>query len=362
MMTSGAPLSDGRITDVAAAFLRFGADTLSARMLTDLPREGDWLLALAARVGVPADERRAAVARARRDAADALARAAAAGQRPLVSRDDDYPPLLRQIADPPIVLWTRGDASLLSRPAVAVVGARAATPAGLEAARRLGRDLAAAGLVVVSGLARGVDGAAHQGALDADGLTVAILGSGLDVVYPSEHRALAARIAAGGVLASELPPGAPPLGHHFPLRNRIISGLSKAVVVIEASLKSGSLITARAALEQGRDVLAVPGGIASGRYRGSHGLIKDGARLVESVEDVLEEIGWPLPARPPRQDGKSFGSSKLSVGLTRGEPCSVDELARRTGRPAADLLSELSVLEVEGRVARVAGGGFVRLD
>ena len=221
-----------------------------------------------------------------------------------------YPPLLLEIADPPETLWVRGDARLLALPAVAIVGSRGATPVSLAIARRLGKELSEAGLVVVSGLALGVDGAAHRGALEGTGRTVAVLGSGLDVVYPSEHKDLAEQISQCGVVVSELPPEAPPLPHHFPLRNRIISGLSKAVVIVEASERSGSLITARLANDQCRDVLAVPGGILSGRHRGSHGLIKDGARLVETVDDVLDEIGWQRPA------GATVGDSPNSLPLS----------------------------------------------
>ena len=189
------------------------------------------------------------------------------------------------------MLWTRGAIDVLNRPAVAIVGARAASPYGLSVAGRLASDLAAAGVVVVSGLARGVDSAAHRGALAARGTTIAVLGSGVDVVYPPEHAPLAAEIAASGAVISELTPGAAPLPQFFPQRNRIISGLSRAVVVIEAGEQSGSLITARLALEQGREVLAVPGNVLSGRNRGAHGLLRDGAKIVESADDILEELG-----------------------------------------------------------------------
>jgi DNA processing protein len=351
-----------RLDDVAASMLRAAADTLSARVLKELPRDGDWLARLATRVVLPPEAAWAAVVRARADARLSIERARATGQRVIAAADAAYPELLRHIADPPIVLWIRGDPSVLSSPAVAIVGARDATPAGLLAAQQLGRDLAAAGLVVVSGMARGVDGAAHRGAIEGGGRTVAVLGSGADVIYPRDHATLADQIVPAGAIVSELRPGTQPRPYLFPLRNRIISGLVKAVVVIEASERSGSLITARQALEQGRDVLAVPGGVASGRYRGSHRLIKDGARLVESVEDVLDEIGWPRQGQTRTSTSKSLKDSSLERNLHPGEPSSVDELAARTGRPAADLLAELTVLELAGRVARVAGGGFVRLD
>jgi DNA processing protein len=256
-----------------------------------------------------------------------------------------------------------GDPDVLSKPAVAVVGSRRATPTGLAAARRLSQQLAEAGLAVVSGLARGIDGAAHRGALEAGGTTVAVLGNGLDVIYPAEHRELMAAVGRAGAAVSEFPPGTPPRPRHFPLRNRIISGLSRAVVVVEASEKSGSLITARAALEQGRDVLAVPGSIASGAYRGCHALIKDGARLVETVEDILQELGWPMaPNGLQAESRNTLFSNGLERFMPPGEPASIDELAVASGRPAADWLAELTLLELSGRVARTAGGAFVRLD
>ena len=273
-----------------------------------------------------------------------------------------YPKLLHHIADPPARLWVNGQADPLDGPAVAVVGARQATPTGLRLGYELGRDLAAAGLVVVSGLARGVDGAAHSGALDAGGRTVAVLGCGVDFVYPREHASLAARIVTIGALVSEFPPGTPPRPPHFPRRNRIISGLSLAVVVVEASEKSGSLITAKMALEQGREVLAVPGNAANGCYRGCHALIKDGARLVESVEDVLEEIGWRSGRGAPRPVAGTSRLTGLEAAMAAGEPYSVEDLARQLERSVSRVLAELTALEIDGRVTRVAGGRFVRLD
>jgi len=301
--------------------------------------------------------------RTRLAAASALAAGAAANLTPIPWGVATYPDLLRHLPDPPFVLWVKGDAEWLAQPAVAIVGSRAATPASVSVARTLGRALAEAGLVVVSGMARGVDGAAHEGALEAGGRTVAILGCGADRTYPSEHGALARRIADAGAIASELPPGRLPLPHHFPLRNRIISGLALGVVVVEASMQSGSLITARAALEQGRAVLAVPGGVMSGRHQGCHALIKDGARLVETVGDVLEEIGWQRPpAVQHALPSKSLQISELEGTMAVGEPYSVDELAARTSRTTPELLTELSALELAGRIARLPGGSYVRLD
>lgn len=306
-------------------------------------------------------ESAASVAEARVRARGALSLAAERGIECVPACTAAYPGLLWHIPDPPVVLWTVGDARAVSVPAVAIVGARQATPVGLSVARRLARGLAEAGLAVASGLARGVDGAAHEGALEAGGLTVAVLGFGADIIYPPEHRDLSRRIRQAGVLVTEFPPGAKPLPWRFPLRNRIISGLSRAVVVVEASERSGSLITARAALEQGRDVLAVPGSVASGRYRGAHALIKDGARLVETVDDVLEEIGWGRPAAPP-VDGadKHIEISALEAIMATGEAYSLDDLAALTGRGVPDLLAELASLELAGRVARAEGGSFTK--
>jgi DNA processing protein len=296
------------------------------------------------------------------DAADrALAVALQSGATAVPYPHQNYPPQLQEIPDPPPVLWVRGDVECLSAPAIGVVGSRDATPASIAVARKLGTELAEAGLVVVSGLARGIDGASHAGALAGAGRTVAVMGSGLDVVYPVQHRALAEQVSQAGALVSELPPWVGPRAWHFPLRNRIISGLSRAVVVVEASEKSGSLITARLALEQGRDVLAVPGGILSGRHRGAHGLIKDGARLVETVDDVLEEIGWRRPAVQAVGDSSNpLPINILESIMAAGEPYTVAQLAERAGRTAAVTLVELSYLELAGRVVRQPGGQFVR--
>src|SRR5271163_4930254 len=217
------------------------------------------------------------------------------GARLVKWTDADYPPNLRQIADPPPFLFVRGPAQLTDANSIAIVGARAASDIGRRMAQRLGLELAAKGFTVVSGLARGIDGEAHQGALDARGTTIAVLGCGVDVIYPPEHRKLAdAIIAGGGALVSELPIGTQPLAENFPTRNRILSGLCLGVVIVEAAEKSGSLITARMALEQDRQVFAVPGSPLTGKSRGSNRLIKEGARLVDCVEDVLEDLAPQL--------------------------------------------------------------------
>jgi DNA processing protein len=282
--------------------------------------------------------------------------------------DAAYPVALTTIADPPPVLWTRGRVDALSAPAVAIVGSRAASPYALTVAEQLAHDLAACGLVVVSGLARGVDSAAHRGALAGAGVTVAVLGSGVDVMYPPEHESLAKEIDRAGAVVSELVPGTPPQPWFFPLRNRIISGLSRAVVVIEAGEKSGSLITARCALEQGRDVLAVPGNVLSGRNRGAHGLLRDGAKIVESADDILEELGMTRCA--DQSTGSGPGSSPgegrpvsdpILACLPPGEPSDLDAIAERSGLSTARLLPRLFALELQGAVARIGGGRFVRV-
>jgi DNA processing protein len=207
-------------------------------------------------------------------------------------------------------------------------------------------------------MARGVDAAAHRGALEGGGRTVAVLGSGVDVAYPADHRELAGLIAAAGTLVSELPPGTPPLAHHFPRRNRIISGLSRAVVIVEAGEQSGSLITARCALEQGREVMAVPGSALSGRNRGAHALLKDGAKLVEGVDDILEELGGPPGRRAAAADDKPLLHNGLLLDMQPGETYGLDELAAMTGLSGPDLLPRLLELELEGRIERLPGGRF----
>lgn len=303
---------------------------------------------------------RAIAMQVRRDADNLLRRARDLGFGVLAWFDERYPALLGCTTDAPPVLWCRGDEQVLQRPGVAIVGSRAATPYALEVAARLAGELAARGVVVTTGLARGVDSAAHRGCLEAGGRTVAVLGSGLDRVYPPEHVGLAERIAGQGVVVSELGPGAPPLPDHFPLRNRIISGLSLGVVVVEASEKSGSLITARCALDQGRDVFAVPGSVLSGRNRGSHALLKDGAKVVETVDDILEELGWPA-ATAGRQDARRPPTSDpLLSHMLAGEAYSVEELVEATGMAPSRLLTRLTELELLGHVSAAGAGRFAR--
>lgn len=313
--------------------------------------------------GVDDVPRRAAWLRAR--AQDIVRRAEAAGIAVVAVDAPAYPLALRDIPDPPPVLWVRGDL----RPdehAVSIVGSRAATPHALEVAFRLGEGLAHAGVAVVSGLARGVDAAAHRGALEGGGRTIAVLGSGVDVAYPPEHDGLAGRVAASGAVVSELIPGTLPKGWHFPRRNRIISGLAAGVVVVEASARSGSLITAGRALDQGRTVMAVPGGVLSGRNRGAHGLLRDGARVVESVEDILEElhdVGTPMCGGGPagRAGSSHPPQDPILWAMKVGEPYDVGFLCEQTGVETVRVLSRLAELELGGWVTRAGGGRFVRL-
>lgn len=309
-----------------------------------------------AAVGLDAE----ALARARIDAEQALVRAQRSGVDAIPFGNARYPALVAAIYDPPPILWVRGHAQALASPSVAVVGARAASASARAVAAELAGGLARAGVTVVSGLARGVDAAAHRAALESGGTTVAVLGSGADHVYPPEHRDLAHEIAGRGVLVSELPPGAPPLAEHFPRRNRLISGLALATVVVEASERSGSLITARTALEQGREVMAVPGYVLTDRNRGGHRLIKDGAKLVETVDDILEELPKLGRTHPTEGQGHQTGErDSLLAALGDREPSDVDELAGRTGLDTGTLLARLIDLELQGLVERVGGGRFL---
>ena len=308
---------------------------------------------------IPEHERAQAADVACARATAALAASREAGIEPLPWNDPRFPALLGCIPDPPPVLWARGDLGSLARPIVAIVGSRAATPYALDVAHRLGQELSDRGLVVASGLARGVDSAAHRGCLTGAAPTIAVLGSGVDRVYPAEHQTLADEISQKGLLVSEFGPGAPPLPEHFPLRNRIISGISLAVVVVEASEKSGSLITARCALEQGRDVMAVPGSVLSGRNRGSHSLLKDGAKVVESAVDILEGLGWPIAEAPRSLPSKLLNSDNLLARMEAGEVYRLDELMELTGVTGTRLLPRLMELELAGLVTQ-SGSGFSR--
>lgn len=267
-----------------------------------------------------------------------------------------FPERLRPIPSPPRQLWVRGNAERLpgwSVPAVAIVGSRSASRDGLTTAYDLAGGLARAGIVIVSGLARGIDSVAHRATLDARGLTIAVLGSGVDRIYPPEHAGLAAEVAEHGVVVSEYPPSMAPHAGTFPMRNRIISGLSDAVVVVEAPERSGALITASAALEQGKDVMVVPGRAAGGRNRGGHLLIRDGARLVETAADVLQEMTWEVSALGPRSAQDRDQATQL-IEFT------VDEVTAQTGEPPHAVLARLLQMELAGQIRRVGFARFAR--
>jgi DNA processing protein len=271
-----------------------------------------------------------------------------------------YPAWLRMVADPPPVLWVRGDLAAFEPTSIAIVGSRSASQYARQVSRQLAAGLAAEGIVVTSGMARGVDGAAHEACLAVGGRTIAVLGTGIDLVYPREHAALAGRITVNGLLVSELPPGTLPYKSHFPRRNRIISGLSRAVVIVEASEKSGSLITARMALEQGRDVMAVPGSVLHGRNRGAHALIKDGAMPVESAADILGALGITSRREQRCADERRFENAVEAALHDAGVTgLDLDSLAKAVGADSESLLRDLTGLELDGRAERLAGGRYI---
>jgi DNA processing protein len=295
--------------------------------------------------------------------------------------DTQYPQPLLHCGDPPLMLFLEGRLDLLQRPSMAVVGSRQATPQGLAHARQFANVLSHAGVTVVSGLATGIDGAAHEGALTGPGSTLAVIGTGPDIVYPSRHGRLWRRIAQDGLVVSEHAPGTPALAHHFPHRNRIIAGLTRGTLVVEATLRSGSLITARLAMEGGREVFAVPGSIQSPQAKGCHELIRQGAQLVESAQEILESLGLPVsptdspappasaagaavPDAPESADGPDDPDPRSPHGrLLRAmghDPVSLDTLVGRTGDAASVLGARLLELELQGLVARLPGGRFQR--
>lgn len=297
----------------------------------------------------------------------------APGHHLVTCADDDYPVLLRDAQNPPAALFVDGDPAALWSPQIAIVGARSASASGLADARAFARAFAQAGNVVTSGLAEGIDGAAHGAALEAGGRTIAVLGTGPDRVYPKRHAALAASVAENGALVTEFPPGTAGRPAHFPQRNRIIAALALGTLVVEAGLRSGSLITARLAAEQGREVFALPGSIHSPLARGCHKLIRDGARLVETAGEVLESLSavgavladgirQRLAAEGRDADPDGGGSpepndpdrARLLAALDAA-PCALDELSARTGLPASALSSMLLILELDGRVTREHG-------
>ena len=299
----------------------------------------------------------------RRSVAGALAWLEQPGNALVTLADATYPRLLLEIADPPPLLYARGRTELLQRACLAVVGSRNATAQGAANAESFARALSGAGLTVVSGLALGIDAAAHRGGLAGPGSTIAVLGTGIDVVYPRGNAVLAGEIAERGLLLSEFPLGTGALASNFPRRNRLISGLSQGCLVVEAALASGSLITARSAAEQGREVFAIPGSIHSPVSKGCHALIKSGAKLVESAEDVLTELGGFRASGFASTTQPSVGLESASLLQHMGhDPVDVDALCVRAGLSAEQVSSELLRLELAGHVAALPGGLFQRLE
>jgi DNA processing protein len=278
--------------------------------------------------------------------------------------DAEYPHLLREIIDPPFALHFRGDLSLFARPGLAIVGSRRASPYAINAAGQLARTLAPLGFVIVSGLARGVDAAAHEAALDASGTTIAVLGTGIDVIYPRSNARLFRRIEQQGLIVTELPPGSPPKPEHFPIRNRLISGLTHGTVIVEATCRSGSLITARMAAEQGREVFAVPGSIFSPGSEGTHRLIQSGAKLLHDVNDVFDEL--PEHLRPAQTASAAQAQQPdaplrevLDV-LSHDDALHIDIIASRLGRTSSTVAESLLQLELAGWIRALPGARFVR--
>lgn len=281
----------------------------------------------------------------------------------------DYPQALLEIPDPPSVIYVRGRLDLLNRPALAIVGSRTPTAQGIHSAELFAATFVEAGLVIASGLALGIDAAAHRGALAAGGDTVAFIGTGIDRIYPARNRELALEIAAKGAIVSEFPIGTPVCASNFPRRNRLISGFSRGALIVEAAVESGSLITARLAAEQGREVFAIPGSIHSPQSRGCHKLIKQGAKLVETAQDVLEELRWsvtaiaasPTHSATPEEASPAPSAASELLSAMSFDPCGTDDLALRCGLTAESLSVILLHLELDGRVASLPGGRYQRL-
>jgi len=291
--------------------------------------------------------------------AAALAWAEQPGRTVLTLADPDYPRQLLQIPDPPVLLYVTGDTRLLGAPSLAIVGSRNATQQGMTNAERFARALSEAGLAIVSGLALGIDAAAHRGGLAGRGSTMAVLGCGANVVYPMANQPLFAQIAENGAIVSEFPLDTPPSRENFPRRNRLISGLSRGCLVIEAALASGSLITARLAAEQGREVYAIPGSIHSPLSKGCHALIKQGAKLVESAQDVLEELGLNAGTHATPNTSGVLDGLLQHMGY---DPCTIDTLIQRTGLTAEAISAMLLTLELEGKVGSLPGGIYQRIS
>ncbi len=288
---------------------------------------------------------------------------AAPGRRLMALGDADYPDWLLQTADPPLLLFLDGRAELLAARSLAIVGSRRPTPQGAANARAFAAALSERGWTIVSGLAAGIDAAAHEGALTGAGSTIAVVGTGIDIVYPRANRDLAARVRLQGLMVSELPLGAPPLAAHFPQRNRIIAGLTRGTLVVEAALQSGSLITARVAAEAGREVFAIPGSIHSPQSKGCHALIRQGAKLVETAQDMIDELEpSALRAAAPQQpEAEPLADDDPVLQALGHDPTSLDALIARCGWPADRLSAHLLTLELDGRVARLPGGLYQRI-
>lgn len=275
--------------------------------------------------------------------------------------DPDYPSLLLNIPDPPPLLYLKGRRELLSSPALAIVGSRNATPQGLSNAEAFAAATSNAGLCIISGMALGVDTAAHRGGLHGIAASIAVVGTGLDIVYPARNRELAHELAERGALVSEFPLGTPAIGSNFPRRNRIISGMSRGCLVVEAALQSGSLITARQALEQGRDVFAIPGSIHSPLSRGCHALIKQGAKLVESAQDILEELGYQVTFAAANDASKTDVEDSVLLRYLGHDASDIDTLCVRSGLTAEAVSAMLLALELDGVVANLPGGRYQRI-
>lgn len=341
---------------------------------------GEGLRRLLARFGAPSAVLAQSVSNLSQTVAPAVARAIADGPSAqkldaslkwldvesnhlLTLADDDYPAQLLEIADPPPVLYLKGRRELLRRPGLAVVGSRNATPSGLQNAEAFARNLSEAGFTIISGMALGIDAAAHRGGLSAAGGSIAVVGTGLDLIYPARNKALAHELAEKGLIISEFSLGTPALAKNFPRRNRIISGLSRGVLVVEAALASGSLITARQAGEQGREVFAIPGSIHSPFSRGCHQLIKQGAKLVDEANDILIELHWggAKPADRASDEQNETVESDPVLTAMGFDPVSIDALLERLKLPTDQLVARVTELELDGAIASMPGGKYQRL-
>jgi len=328
-----------------------GGGSRIRRLVAEAP--GEPLYASLSDSGAPRALLDTATKLARAEAKTTVERITAAGWRWLIPGDDQWPGLLAATADPPLGLFVRG--RLDDLPTVAIVGSRKATPYGLQVARLLGEELGNAGVVMVSGMARGVDEAAHRGALAAGGPSWAVWGTGPDRIYPPEHGELAEELAATGALITEYPPGTPPRRHHFPERNRVLSGLARAVVVVEAAARSGALITARLAMEEGREVLAVPGNIFSELSVGPNTLLRVGARPLLTPRDLFDAIG-----HQPPEKSESDADHGLLRFMGAGEAVTVDEVAARAESVVGEVLGDLLELELAGEISRLEDGRYLR--